>query len=148
MPKGSNYLTIGWKQVFLALKELRYLPQIFIYLVALFLLADGLNTTGTLVSIIQNNIVSFSFLKITYLGLSQAACSITSTFGFCISRTTLVLRRNICLWSQIHSASSFHSTVCLACGRIKLAIITCETSGSTTSYLDYSKHLTMLMHRP
>lgn len=82
IPKGSNYLTIGWKQVFLAVREIRYLPQTFLYLIGFFLLADGLNTTGTLVSIIQNNIVSFSFLEITYLGLSQAACSITSTFGF------------------------------------------------------------------
>lgn len=46
------------------------------------LLADGLNTTGTLISIIQNNIVSFSFLEITYLGLSQAVTSTAATFGF------------------------------------------------------------------
>ena len=82
LPKGSNYLTIGWKQVWLALKEIRHLPQTFIYLVAFFLLADGLNTTGTLIGTIQNQLVSFSFLQLTYLGLSQAACSITSTFGF------------------------------------------------------------------
>jgi MFS-type transporter involved in bile tolerance (Atg22 family) len=82
LPKGSNYATIGWKQVSLALREIRHLPQTFIYLIAFFLLADGLNTTGTLISIIQNNVVSFSFLEITYLGLSQAACSTFSTFGF------------------------------------------------------------------
>jgi len=46
LPKGSKYLRIGWKQVWLALKEIRHLLQIFIYLVAFFLLADGLNTTG------------------------------------------------------------------------------------------------------
>ena len=33
-------------------------------------------------SIIQNNYVSFSFLQLTYLGIVQAVCSITSTFGF------------------------------------------------------------------
>lgn len=38
--------------------------------------------SGTLVSIIQNDYVSFSFLQITYLGITQAVCSITSTFGF------------------------------------------------------------------
>ena len=80
IPKGSNYFTIGWKQVFLAVHEIKHLPQTFLYLIAFFLLADGLNTTGTLVSVIQNNVVSFSFLEITYLGLSQAACSITSTW--------------------------------------------------------------------
>ena len=46
------------------------------------MLADGLNTTGILIGVIQNKIVEFSFLQITYLGLSQALCSIISTFGF------------------------------------------------------------------
>jgi MFS-type transporter involved in bile tolerance (Atg22 family) len=57
------------------------LPQTFIYLIAFFFLADGLNTTGSLIGIIQNNIVLFSFLELTYLGLAQAGTSITSTFG-------------------------------------------------------------------
>ncbi|KAJ9196966.1 hypothetical protein DTO164E3_4199 [Paecilomyces variotii] len=82
IPKGSNYATIGFKQVWLALREIRSLPQTFLYLVAFFLLADGLNTTGSLVTIIQNGIVEFSFLQITYLGIAQACCSIASTFGF------------------------------------------------------------------
>ncbi|KAH3018296.1 hypothetical protein KXW60_006700 [Aspergillus fumigatus] len=82
VPKGSNYATIGFKQIWLALREVRSLPQTFLYFIAYFLLADGLNTTGTLVSIIQNDHVSFSFLQLTYLGITQAVCSITSTFGF------------------------------------------------------------------
>lgn len=103
IPNGSNYFTIGFKQIWLALREIKSLPQTLVYFVAYFLLADGLNTTGqlynsalarqarpyshifcigTLVSIIQNNSVSFSFLQITYLGITQAVCSILSTFGF------------------------------------------------------------------
>ncbi|KAM3073482.1 hypothetical protein ACMFMF_006688 [Clarireedia jacksonii] len=82
LPKGSSYLTIGWKQVYLSLREIRHLPQTFIYLLAFFLLADGLNTTTTLVSLIQNEVISFSFLQLTYLGISQAATSTFSTFGF------------------------------------------------------------------
>ncbi|KAE8146558.1 autophagy-related protein Atg22B2 [Aspergillus avenaceus] len=82
VPKGSNYATIGFKQIWLACREVRALPQTFLYFFAYFLLADGLNTTGTLVSIIQNNYVSFSFLQLTYLGLTQAVCSTASTFGF------------------------------------------------------------------
>jgi MFS-type transporter involved in bile tolerance (Atg22 family) len=46
MPKGSNYFTVGFKQVWLALREIRSLPQTFLYFVAFFLFADGLNTTG------------------------------------------------------------------------------------------------------
>ncbi|CAG8016248.1 unnamed protein product [Penicillium olsonii] len=82
IPKGSSYATIGFKQIWLAIREIRSLSQTFLYFLAYFLLADGLNTTGTLVTIIQNDAVSFSFLQITYLGITQAACSITSTFGF------------------------------------------------------------------
>lgn len=46
------------------------------------LLSDKISTTGSLVSIIQNDFVSFSFLQLTYLGIAQACCSIASTLGF------------------------------------------------------------------
>ncbi|TFK28943.1 MFS general substrate transporter [Coprinopsis marcescibilis] len=82
LPKGENYLTIGWKQIWLALKQYRQLPNTFIYLFAYFLLADGLNTTGTLISICQNDKFQFSFLQNTYLGLAQAITSTASTLGF------------------------------------------------------------------
>ena len=42
----------------------------------------GLNTTGTLVSICQNDKFQFSFLQNTYLGLAQAITSTASTLGF------------------------------------------------------------------
>ncbi|KAI0921003.1 hypothetical protein AcV5_001263 [Taiwanofungus camphoratus] len=82
LPKGEHYLTIGWKQIWVALKQYKKLPYTFVYLVAFFLLADGLNTTGTLVSICQNDKFQFSFLYNTYLGLSQAITSTMSTLGF------------------------------------------------------------------
>lgn len=46
VPKGSNYLTIGFKQIWLSVREIKSLPQTFLYFFAYFLLADGLNTTG------------------------------------------------------------------------------------------------------
>lgn len=64
------------------MKQYKKLPYTFVYLAAYFLLADALNTTGTLVSICQNDKYSFSFLQNTYLGLSQAFTSIASTLGF------------------------------------------------------------------
>jgi len=66
----------------MALRQYKKLPYTFIYLFAFFLLADGLNTTGTLVSICQNDKFTFSFLQNTYLGLAQAICSTASTLGF------------------------------------------------------------------
>ncbi|KAH9986350.1 MFS general substrate transporter [Russula compacta] len=82
LPKGESYLTIGWKQIWAALKEYKKLPHTFTYLFAFFLLADGLNTTSTLVLICQNDKFTFSFLQNTYLGLAQAITSTASTLGF------------------------------------------------------------------
>ncbi|THH21372.1 hypothetical protein EUX98_g8398 [Antrodiella citrinella] len=82
LPKGEYYFTIGWKQIWQAFKQYKKLPYTFIYLFAFFLLADGLNTTGTLISICQNDKFQFSFLYNTYLGLAQAVTSTISTLGF------------------------------------------------------------------
>jgi len=82
LPKGESHLTIGWKQIWVALKQYKKFPHTFTYLFAYFLLADGLNTTGTLVSICQNERFAFSFLQNTYLGLAQAVTSTASTLGF------------------------------------------------------------------
>lgn len=82
LPRGESYLTVGWKQIWVALKQYKKLPYTFTYLFAFFLLADGLNTTGTLVAICQNDKFTFSFLQNTYLGLAQATTSTASTLGF------------------------------------------------------------------
>ena len=72
----------------------------FIYLFSFFLLADGLNTTGSVVRIVQNQHIAFSFLQVgdpraqvlgkklirdaqsTYLGIAQAATSTFSCYAF------------------------------------------------------------------
>lgn len=60
---------------------------------------------GTLVSIIQNNSVSFSFLQITYLGITQAVCSIVSTFGFWYVQKYFKIRtKNMFLCTNFFSA--------------------------------------------
>lgn len=82
LPRGESFITVGWKQIWIALKQYKKLPYTFTYLFAFFLLADGLNTTGTLISICQNDKFNFSFLQNTYLGLAQAITSTASTFGF------------------------------------------------------------------
>ncbi|KAH9859005.1 autophagy-related protein 22-like protein, partial [Lenzites betulinus] len=83
LPAGEHYATIGWKQqILMVLKQYRQLPYTFVYLAAFFLLADGFNTSGTLVYLCQNDRFQFSFLQNTYLGLLQAVASTTSTLGF------------------------------------------------------------------
>lgn len=82
LPTGSNYFTIGWKQILVALKEIRQLPQTFLYLISVFLLADGIATTSTVVLILQAQAIEYNFLKLTYIGIVTAVCSTFSTFGF------------------------------------------------------------------
>ncbi|GBE79835.1 MFS general substrate transporter [Sparassis crispa] len=82
LPKGEHYLTVGWKQIWVAIRQYKKLPYTFVYLFAFFLLADGMNTSGTLVLVCQNDKFQFSFLYNTYLGLSQAVTSTISTLGF------------------------------------------------------------------
>ncbi|CAK5263507.1 unnamed protein product [Mycena citricolor] len=82
LPPKQSYLTIGWQQVWVTCKEYQQLPNTFIYLFAVFLLSDGLNTTWAMIAICQNNQFSFSFLQNTYLGLAQSVTSVISTFGF------------------------------------------------------------------
>jgi len=45
------------------------------FAVLIFVRLQGLNTTGTLVAICQNDHFQFSFLQNTYLGLAQAVTS-------------------------------------------------------------------------
>ncbi|KAF8803066.1 hypothetical protein BYT27DRAFT_7214905 [Phlegmacium glaucopus] len=81
LPRGETYLT-GNRFIWAACKQYKRLPYTFIYLFTFFLLADGLNTTSTLVSICQNDKFSFSFLKNTHHGLAQAIASTMRTLGF------------------------------------------------------------------
>ncbi|KAI9467380.1 MFS general substrate transporter [Lactarius psammicola] len=82
VPKGQSHITIGWKQLFVALKQYKKLPHTFAYLFSIFLLSDGLRTTTTLVSISQNEQFTFSFLQNTYLNLVQGITSAASVVVF------------------------------------------------------------------
>lgn len=126
--------TLVLKQIWLALREILSLPQTFVYFFCLLPsgrwsqhnwsvinsrwpeypiqgirksieLTYHYHNPGTLVSIIQNNSVSFSFLQITYLGITQAVCSIVSTFGFWYVQKYFKIRtKNMFLCTNFFSA--------------------------------------------
>jgi Vacuole effluxer Atg22 like len=94
-------MTDHWFQVWRLRKEYKKLPHLFIYVFAFFLLSDvrisslshheialtlrftqGLNTTSTVISILLNNKVDFSFLENTYIALAQFIPSTIGTLGF------------------------------------------------------------------
>ncbi|KAF7773380.1 hypothetical protein Agabi119p4_5547 [Agaricus bisporus var. burnettii] len=67
IPPNTNLMTIGVKQVYVAFRECMKLKQTFLYLVFYFLMGDVLNTTVTVIATLQNSIVSYSTLDLTYL---------------------------------------------------------------------------------
>jgi MFS-type transporter involved in bile tolerance (Atg22 family) len=73
LPKGDNYLTFGAKQFWFALKQVWTLKQTFFYLIAFFLLADGVATQLTLISIAQTQAVAFSATYNTYFLIVQGS---------------------------------------------------------------------------
>jgi len=78
VPKGIDAITIGWRQIWKALRQCKQLPNTFIYILAFFLLADGVNTTQSLILIIQNDKYNSSFLMNTYFGIANGVASVLS----------------------------------------------------------------------
>jgi MFS-type transporter involved in bile tolerance (Atg22 family) len=76
--RGDNYVTFGFKQVWFTMRQAWKLKQTFFYLVAFFLLADGIGTTTTLIAIAQTQTVLFSVTENTYLILVQGGSAIVS----------------------------------------------------------------------
>lgn len=64
---GTNIILAGIKQLGFAMAQIWQLRQSLAYLVGYFLLGDSLNTTVTVIGTLQNEIVAFNSLQLTYL---------------------------------------------------------------------------------
>ncbi|KAK2594712.1 hypothetical protein QQS21_007562 [Conoideocrella luteorostrata] len=67
IPPGKNIVTAGLWQLYEALTQIWRLRQSLIYLAGYFFLGDSLNTTVTVVATLQNQVVSYNTLTLTYL---------------------------------------------------------------------------------
>ncbi|KAG5949164.1 hypothetical protein E4U53_006019 [Claviceps sorghi] len=67
IPPGRNIVTAGLCQLYEALSQIWRLKQSLIYLAGYFFLGDSLNTTVTVIATIQNGMVSYNTLTVTYL---------------------------------------------------------------------------------
>ncbi|TVY68924.1 Autophagy-related protein [Lachnellula suecica] len=104
LPKGDNYLTFGAKQTYFAMKQAWQLKQTFMYLVAFFLLADGINTVITLVSIAQTQVVEFSATKNTYFILVQGSSCIVGVFGaYYVQKKFNIRTKTMLQWTNFGS---------------------------------------------
>ncbi|KAH8691758.1 autophagy-related protein 22-like protein [Phaeosphaeriaceae sp. PMI808] len=75
----SNVVLAGIKQLRYALAQIWQLRQSLAYLIGYFLLGDSLNTTVTVIGTLQNEIVAFNSLQLTYLlivGIAAQAAGI------------------------------------------------------------------------
>lgn len=82
LPPGTNYFTAAAKQALLAAKHLRHLRQTLIYLVFYFLFSDALNTSVTVISTLQNQVVSFSTTKLNILLIIGIAAQGVGIYAF------------------------------------------------------------------
>ncbi|KAI1498587.1 autophagy-related protein 22-like protein [Biscogniauxia marginata] len=67
IPAGQNIFSIGIWQLWEALTQIWHLKQSLIYLIGYFLLGDSLNTTVTVIATLQNEVVAYDTLTLTYV---------------------------------------------------------------------------------
>lgn len=82
VPAGLNMFTVGFWQLYEALTQIRQLKQSLIFLAGYFLLGDSLNTTVTAVATLQNEVVSYDTLTLTYLLIVGIATQAIGIGGF------------------------------------------------------------------
>ncbi|PQK16417.1 hypothetical protein BB8028_0006g07370 [Beauveria bassiana] len=67
IPPGLNIVTVGFWQLYEAASQMWQLKQSLIFLAGYFLLGDSLNTTVTVIATLQNQVIAYDTLKLTYL---------------------------------------------------------------------------------
>ncbi|KAJ5599262.1 hypothetical protein VI817_000437 [Penicillium citrinum] len=81
-PGHRGILIAGIWQVWHAMKQIWKLKQSLIYLIGYFLLGDSLNTTVTVISTLQNSIVAYNTLELTYLLIVGIAAQAAGIYTF------------------------------------------------------------------
>jgi MFS-type transporter involved in bile tolerance (Atg22 family) len=77
-----NIITVGFWQLYRALRQIWQLKQSLIYLIGYFLLGDSLNTTVTVIATLQNSIVAYDTLTLTYLLIVGIAAQAVGIYSF------------------------------------------------------------------
>ncbi|MCJ1281264.1 hypothetical protein MMC26_000582 [Xylographa opegraphella] len=82
LPPNMNIVMVGFWQLYRALTQIWRLKQSLIYLVGYFLLGDSLNTTVTVIGTLQNSIVAYDTLTLTYLLLEGIAAQAVGIYAY------------------------------------------------------------------
>ncbi|KAK3837125.1 MAG: autophagy-related protein 22-like protein [Linnemannia elongata] len=87
MPKGQNWIIYSWKKTFKTVAAVRKLPEIFKFIVAWFILSDGINTITAILFVILYRDLAFSHLSSLYV---SALLALTAGIG---SHVFMMIRR-------------------------------------------------------
>jgi MFS-type transporter involved in bile tolerance (Atg22 family) len=79
---GMNIVLAGFWQLWRAVTQIWQLKQSLAYLIGYFLLGDSLNTTVTVIGTLQNEIVAYNTLELTYLLIVGIAAQAVGIFTF------------------------------------------------------------------
>ncbi|KAK3617124.1 hypothetical protein LTR56_025500 [Elasticomyces elasticus] len=79
---GMNIVIAGFWQLYRALTQIWQLRQSLFYLIGYFLLGGSLNTTVTVIGTLQNSIVAYNTLELTYLLIVGIAAQAVGIFAF------------------------------------------------------------------
>ncbi|KAL8872615.1 MAG: hypothetical protein Q9174_001784 [Haloplaca sp. 1 TL-2023] len=82
IPPHMNIVTAGFWQIYRAVTQIWRLKQSLLYLTGYFLLGDSLNTTVTVIATLQNEIVAYDTLQLTYLLLVGIAAQAVGIYSF------------------------------------------------------------------
>lgn len=82
LPPNTNVFTAGLLQLWTAGREIIQLKQSLLYLFGYFLLSDSLNTTVTVIGTLQNTIVAYNTLTLTYVLLVGIAAQLVGIYGY------------------------------------------------------------------
>jgi MFS-type transporter involved in bile tolerance (Atg22 family) len=79
---GMNIVLAGFWQLYRAFSQIWQLKQSLAYLIGYFLLGDSLNTTVTVIATLQNSIIAYNTLQLTYLLLVGIAAQAVGIYTY------------------------------------------------------------------
>ncbi|KAG0070661.1 Autophagy protein 22 [Linnemannia elongata] len=110
MPKGQNWVAYSWKKS-ITLLSFKQLPEIFKFMVAWFILSDGINTMPAIMFIILYRELSFTHVESLIMSVLLSVMACLGAYGF------MYLRK---IWSL---TTKFMVILCLTLYGIQMAYL-------------------------
>ncbi|KAF9901586.1 Autophagy protein 22 [Linnemannia zychae] len=86
LPEGQNWITYSWSKNFKTIKAMRQLSQITKFILAWFLLSDGINTVTALLYVITYQELKFSHTESLMMTIALSSVSFVGTYLFLMIR--------------------------------------------------------------